>query len=231
MVCSLVCLAGSEEQTFCASTLPSRIPSVRASRSRCVPHEPLPPLPDGEPGFLPQLVPGTVAGKGGPPGFPTLRTLQLTPQLKMAGVDVLGQPSKRESLILTIEVRPPGSWWLPLLLLCLAALHRASVIPISQPSVNAAAEHRGCDRHILAAHFRGLSNDVIRMVLRGGCDNAQAGRQAGAAGASASQVAKGLLKQRVWIKWPYLQEAVIQAVSDADRKVGTPQRLYPYTPD
>ena len=135
MFCSFVCRADSEEQAFCASTLPSRIPSVRTSHSRCVPHEPLPPLPDGEPGFLPQLVPGTVAGKGGPPGFPTLHTLQLTSKLKMAGVDVLGQPSKRESVILTIEVRPAGSRWLRLLLLCLAALHRAlMILTYSQPS-------------------------------------------------------------------------------------------------
>ena len=137
---------------------------MRASHSRCVPHEPLPPLPEGEPGFLPQLVPGTVAGKGGPPGFPTVHTLQLTPQLKMAGVDVLGQPSKRESLILTIEVRPPGSWWLPLLSLCLAAVRcdPSSVIPILQPPLNTAAERRGCDRLFRAAHPRELSNDVIQ---------------------------------------------------------------------
>ena len=69
------------------------------------------------------------------------------------------------------------------------------------------------------------------MVLRDGCDHAQAGRQAGAAGASASQVAKGLLKQRVWIKWPYLQEAVIQAVSDGDRKVGAPETHVSVTPE
>ena len=40
-------------------------------------------------------------------------------------------------------------------------------------------------------------------------------------------MAKGLLKQRVWIKWPYLQEAVIQAVSDADRQVGAPRHVFP----
>ena len=47
------------------------------------------------------------------------------------------------------------------------------------------------------------------------------GKQAEAAQAPAIKVAQGLLGQRIWIKWPYLQEAVIQAVSDADVKVLT----------
>jgi hypothetical protein len=45
-----------------------------------------------------------LVGKGSPPGFPTLRNLEVTAKLKMAGVMALGQPSKRESLILTVEV-------------------------------------------------------------------------------------------------------------------------------
>ncbi len=38
------------------------------------------------------------------PGYPTLRTLGVTAALKMAAVEVLGQPSKKESLILTVKV-------------------------------------------------------------------------------------------------------------------------------
>jgi hypothetical protein len=45
------------------------------------------------------------------PGYPTLRTLGVTAALKMAAVEVLGMPSKKESLILTVKVRlrsPPA---------------------------------------------------------------------------------------------------------------------------
>lgn len=62
------------------------------------------PLPDGEPGFAPSLVPGTTTGPGGPPGFPTLKSLHVLPELKHVGVNILGQPSKRESLILKLLV-------------------------------------------------------------------------------------------------------------------------------
>lgn len=111
-------VAGSEETSFCQSTLPGRLPSVRSSRSRCESHGALPPLPVGEPGFEPRLVPGTKTGKEAPPGFPTLKTLELDAALKLASVEVLGQPSKKESLILTIKVlflsgnaeRRQGQW-------------------------------------------------------------------------------------------------------------------------
>jgi hypothetical protein len=39
------------------------------------------------------------------PGYPTLRTLGVTAALKMAAVEVLGMPSKKESLVLTVKVR------------------------------------------------------------------------------------------------------------------------------
>ncbi|EFN50461.1 hypothetical protein CHLNCDRAFT_55867, partial [Chlorella variabilis] len=35
----------------------------------------------------------------------------------------------------------------------------------------------------------------------------------------AAQVAAALLGQRCWVKWPYLQEAVVEAVSDSGAKV------------
>ena len=110
---SLCCLAGSQETHFCASTLPSRLPSVTAVNSICQAVEPSPALPEGELGFRPKLSPGTVAGKGGPPGFPTLKTLELEAELKNAGVNVLGQASKKASLILTVKVSLPTSPALP----------------------------------------------------------------------------------------------------------------------
>lgn len=38
----------------------------------------------------------------------------------------------------------------------------------------------------------------------------------------ASEVAPGLLGRRLWIKWPYLQEAAVTAVSDVDMEVHPP---------
>ena len=51
------------------------------------------------------------------------------------------------------------------------------------------------------------------------------GKQAEAAQASAAQLGPALVGQRVWIKWPYLQEALVCAVSDVERKVCIPEHL------
>ncbi len=56
-------------------------------------------------GTVLQVVPGTRVGAGGPAGFPTLKTLALDSAVRMAGVEVFGQPSKKESLILLVKVR------------------------------------------------------------------------------------------------------------------------------
>ena len=52
-----------------------------------------------------QVAAGTKLGPGGPPGYPTLKTLSLTAQLQQAGVEVFGQGSRKESLILKVQVR------------------------------------------------------------------------------------------------------------------------------
>ena len=51
-----------------------------------------------------QVVKGTKLGPGGPAGYPTLKTLSLTAQLQQAGVEVFGQGSRKESLILKVQV-------------------------------------------------------------------------------------------------------------------------------
>jgi hypothetical protein len=48
---------------------------------------------------------------------------------------------------------------------------------------------------------------------------------AGAAAISARLVAPMLLGQRCWVRWPYLQEALVTAVSDAGEKARTPRTL------
>ena len=100
----------------CASTLPAHLPSVTACNSRMVRMPPPPPLPDGELGFTPEP-PGGPAERGAPPapGFPTLRGLPLAARLAAAGVNVLGLPSRRESVLLRPAVpgvgcpSPPGA--------------------------------------------------------------------------------------------------------------------------
>lgn len=86
----------------CASTLPSHFASVTRCNSRLQRAPPPPPLPAGQRGFLPALVPGTRTVL---PGYPTLKNLSVTPSLKAAAVEVLGQPSKKESLVLQVKVR------------------------------------------------------------------------------------------------------------------------------
>ena len=45
---------------------------------------------------------------------------------------------------------------------------------------------------------------------------------------SARMVAPTILGQRCWVRWPYLQEAVVQAVSDASERVRPPSDLLLY---
>lgn len=56
-----------------------------------------------------QVMSGTRVGVGSPAGYPTLKTLVVTPALQHAGVEVFGQGSKKESLILQVVVRAVGA--------------------------------------------------------------------------------------------------------------------------
>jgi 5'-3' exoribonuclease 1 len=147
---------GSREESFCASTMPAAYGSVTRSNSRALAQPAPPPLPAGERGFVPRFVPGTKVGAGAPAGFPTLRTLGVSGELRRAGVNVFGMTSKKESLMLAVR-EPAG----------------------------AAAE------------------------------------------LAAPQVAAAVAGQRAWVKWPYLQECLVEAVSDATQRAGRegpPQR-------
>jgi Exoribonuclease Xrn1 D1 domain len=52
-----------------------------------------------------QVFPGTKSGPESPAGFATLKTLQVSPDVRQAGVAVFGRPSGKESLILKVKVR------------------------------------------------------------------------------------------------------------------------------
>ena len=137
---------GSTESSFCESTLPGHFSSVVKSNSTASLQVAPPPLPAGEKGFVPQLVDGTRVGVGGPPGFPTLRSLSLEGSLRRAGCNIFGMTSRKESLILTVK---------------------------------------------------GLEDQLEAKELP-----------------SLSQIAGVLVGHRTWVKWPYLQEAQVVAVSD-----------------
>ncbi|DBA92644.1 TPA: hypothetical protein ACH3X1_002861 [Trebouxia sp. C0004] len=151
---------GSNEETFCLSTLPSHFATVTHCNSRCVQQPPPPPLPHGELGFLPQVLAGTRTGPGSPPGYPTLKTLTLTAHLQQAGVEVFGQGSRKESLILKVQDK--------------------------------------------------MSDAVTQGLI------------------SAEQVASSLLGERCWVRWPFLQEALVQAVSDRSHKVNKVHGTVPH---
>ena len=95
--------AASNETTFCTSTLPKVLGNVTLPRSQCIITPPPPPLPAGVLGFTPQLTPGTRL-RDGAPGFVSLSSLTMRPDLRKASVNVLGTASKKESLILCVQV-------------------------------------------------------------------------------------------------------------------------------
>eukprot|EP00854_Cymbomonas_tetramitiformis_P005821 gene5821-7022_t len=88
-----------------SSTMPKTFADLQECISMCRDTEPYSALPPHAPGFGPELLEGTTTGAASPPAFPTLRTLQFRPDLRKAGVNVFGQPSKKESLILRINDR------------------------------------------------------------------------------------------------------------------------------
>jgi len=140
---------GSKESTFCTSTLPGQYTSVASiSNSTAMVQVAPPPLPPGEKGFIPSFVPGTKVGATGPAGFPTLRTLAVSAELRRAGINVFGMTSRKESLILKVKELP------------------------------------------------------------------------GAAAPTAAQVATAVVGQRAWVKWPYLQESLVVAVSNGRQRAG-----------
>ncbi|KAK9865531.1 hypothetical protein WJX84_008983 [Apatococcus fuscideae] len=93
----------STETAFCESGLPGKVPSLQSCNSRCQRVLPRGALAIDQPGFEPMLRPGTLTGRLKPHGFPSIETLPVVPEIQQAGVNVFGQPSKRESLILHLK--------------------------------------------------------------------------------------------------------------------------------
>ena len=137
---------GSDEMSFCESTLPTHFPSVTKSNSTASIQVSPPPLPSGEKGFVPKLMDGTRVGAIGPPGFPSLKTLTLSGALRQAGCNIFGMKSRKKSLVLMVKTLE---------------------------------DHLGKEKRI-----------------------------------SAIEIAAALVGHRTWVKWPYLQEAQVEAVTD-----------------
>ncbi|GLC57430.1 hypothetical protein PLESTB_001223500 [Pleodorina starrii] len=93
----------ASEPNYCASTMPKHFKDLKVCHSRCLERPPPPPLPPGGKGFVPALVPGTRVGLLTPVGMPTLKSLQVRPSLRNVGVNVLGMPSRKESLVLAFK--------------------------------------------------------------------------------------------------------------------------------
>jgi 5'-3' exoribonuclease 1 len=164
-----------------ASTVPSALSSVLACNSRLVRMPPPPPIPDGEPGFTHEP-PGGPKARGAPPaaGFPTLRGLPADAKLRMVQANVLGMPSKRESVVL----KPRA-----------IAGEEAAAIAEEEAGGRGAATRRG----------------------GGGGGGGGGGADGGSnenVSAATMAVARAAIGTRCWIRWPYLVEARVVAVSD-----------------
>lgn len=66
----------------------------------------------------------------------------------------------------------------------------------------------------------GTHAHLITLLVHLNCPTQGLASQLGGQQLSAAQVAGALLGQRCWVKWPYLQEAVVEAVSDAGEGIG-----------
>lgn len=85
---------------------------VLGLQSSCTSAPPPPPLPPGEKGFKPELVPGTKTGVSNPLGFPTLKTMAHDishTEMRGAAINVFGSASKKDSLIIALRsIGEPG---------------------------------------------------------------------------------------------------------------------------
>ena len=173
------------------------------------PPHPHPPtlLPHPPPCPTPLFTPGTKTGATGPPGFPALRTLASTAELRRAGVAVFGNPSKKESLILVLKARllPFSYCRLPCRALPSAAPPSTpprppppALCPSTPPSASPLRHHTPTPRPL-----QDLASQLGGQMLR------------------AEQVAPPLLGQRCWVRWPYLTEAVVEGVSDAGERAAS----------
>lgn len=99
-------LAYSADESAPEVTVPSTAPRLMGAakgRVKRMAFAPPPPLPPDMPGFTASLLKGTKTGTASPGGFPTLKTLPCTGSLKNARVNVFGNPSKKESLVLFLK--------------------------------------------------------------------------------------------------------------------------------
>ena len=91
----------------CRHTIPSPLPRLYGTlspcRARMVAEPPLKALEEGDIGFSSGLLKGVRLGTHAPMGFPTLKSLLHSSRLHNAGVNVFGQPTKRESLVVDIK--------------------------------------------------------------------------------------------------------------------------------
>ena len=93
--------AAGDTTSDLASTVPAALSPVLSCNSRLVRMPPPPPIPDGEPGFTHEPPGGPKARSAAPAaGFPTLRGLPADARLRAVQANVLGMPSKRESVVL-----------------------------------------------------------------------------------------------------------------------------------
>ena len=96
----------STEKLFCDSTLPGRLSSLTQCKSRLLMVSPPPPFPADEKGFVGSLNKKTRVGLSNPVGYPTFESLRgqiKGTRLDTVGVNVFGNPSKKESLVMELR--------------------------------------------------------------------------------------------------------------------------------
>ncbi|GFH21041.1 5'-3' exoribonuclease 1 [Haematococcus lacustris] len=96
-------LDDSQEKEFCKTTMAQVFSDVIHPKSKLVTRPMPPPLPVGDRGFEPLICPGTTTGLYAPHGYPSLKSLTVRPELRMAGINVLGTASRKESLLLVLR--------------------------------------------------------------------------------------------------------------------------------
>ncbi|KAJ9516662.1 hypothetical protein QJQ45_015162, partial [Haematococcus lacustris] len=96
-------LDDSQEKEFCKTTMAQVFSDVIHPKSKLVTRPMPPPLPVGDRGFEPLICPGTTTGLYAPHGYPSLKSLTVRPELRMAGINVLGTASRKESLLLGLR--------------------------------------------------------------------------------------------------------------------------------
>jgi hypothetical protein len=173
------------------------------------------PLPDADLGFVPALSKGTLAGKKNPPGFPTLKTMSVSAAVDGAfASQQLGCCLNMPVALLSFSIAAFGLWQsykpftlayhltsITLICCCLCVVSLSSHFPMLLMLL---PQNLSVELKMAGVNIFGHPAKKESLVLQ------LPDVRDTIASDAAAPLLRGMLCGRVYVKWPYLQEAEVR---------------------